>query len=492
MIQGFMTGQILQQLNSRQASLIELMPGQVFQGKVLKLFPDNLATVQLGGLTVTAHLETPLELGQRTWLQVQPGGQPVTLRVINQPGQPGQASEASMEGLAKALGAPITKESLSLLHKAVDAGIPLSAESLRSFERIIAETGADPTVEDAIMLAAKKGLPLTKETVLALRAFAGNTSLEGEMGKLFRLAQQVMAQPEGLPVDIKEGLQQLLTRIEGARNGLAQVKNSFALSSSSSSAAQPEGSPSQSVLQNGAQFSAIQAEKATEAAQNAPTPGIKQVIADFFERLGLNHEKVLGLTGGEKAIATEAENVKATLLHLLQHPKAEALPAPLREQMQQFVQQVTGQQLMMTGSAGDNAFVQVAIQLPSPGQENGENTLIQIESRKKGRGELDPDNCRLFFYLSMQNMGETMLDVSIVNKILSVTLYNNQEGLGDLVRVLRTPLERSLAEQGYRLSGLRVLSVPDSAGRESSRTSVSSLSLPPSSVAHYKGVDFRV
>lgn len=48
MIQGFMTGQTFQQLNTAQRSLVELVPGQVFQGKVLKLFPDNLATVQLG------------------------------------------------------------------------------------------------------------------------------------------------------------------------------------------------------------------------------------------------------------------------------------------------------------------------------------------------------------------------------------------------------------------------------------------------------------
>ncbi|NME97210.1 hypothetical protein [Aneurinibacillus aneurinilyticus] len=475
MIQGFMTSQILQQFNNRQASLIELMPGQVFQGKVLKLFPDNLATVQLGGLTVTARLETPLELGQRTWLQVQPGGQPVTLRVINQPGQPDQASEASMEGLAKALGAPITKESLSLLNKAVDAGIPLRAESLHAFERVVAEVGTDPSIEDAMILAAKKGFPLTKETVLALRAFAGNASLEGEMDKLSRLAQQARVQAEGLPVDIKERLHQLVARIEGVRDGLAQVKNSFVSPSPSISASQMEEPPSKSPLQK----------------QNLPASGIKQAIVDLFDRLGLNHEKALGLIGGEKAVTTEAENIKSTLLHLLQHPKAEVLPAPLREQMQQFVQQVTGQQLMMAGPAGDNAFVQVAIQLPAPGQENGENTLIQIESRKKGRGELDPDNCRMFFYLSMRNIGETMLDVSIVNKILSVTIYNNQEGFGDLVRALRASLERSLSEQGYRLSGLRVLAVPENKGGESS-TAVSSLSLPPSSVAYYKGVDFRV
>ncbi|MFT9847878.1 hypothetical protein [Aneurinibacillus sp. REN35] len=503
MIQGFMTGQIFQQLNTMQRSLVELVPGQVFQGKVLKLFPDNLATVQLGGLTVTARLETPLELGQKTWLQVQPGGQPVTLKVISQPGKPNQASEDSMEGLAKALGASVTKESLSLLQKAVEAGIPLRADSVRSFQQVSSEIGNEPEVEQAILLAAKKGLPLTKETVLSLRAFAGNANLEGEMGKLLRLIQQALEKPGMLPNDMKESLQGLITKAEGVRDALAQAKQMLVpiqpnLQGSALTQTESPSIPASSSQHNG-QLSSLSAnigqpnagvgeEMHQAAASNGSVQGIKQALTELFEKLGLSHEKSIAqLSSDQPAV----ETAKSSLLQLLQHAKADLLPAQLREHMQQIVHQLTGQQLMMSGDTGSGAFVQVALQLPMPGQEDGENALIQIESRKQGDGEVDPENCRLFFYLSMQHMGETMLDVAIVNRILSVTLYNEKEGVEELVRALRPSLEENLAEQGYRLSGLRVLDVTENR-KETAAKPMSSLQPPSSSLVHYKGVDFRV
>jgi predicted DNA-binding ribbon-helix-helix protein len=493
MIQGFMMNQIFQQLNKMQSSSIELVPGQVLQGKVLKLFPDNLATVQLGGLTVTARLETPLELGQRTWLQVQPGGQPVTLKVISQPDKSNQASEAGVEGLAKALGAPVTKESLSLLQKAVDEGIPLRSDSLRLLQQIAAETGNDQATQEALLLAVKKGLPLTKETVLALRTFAENANIEKGMEELVRSVRHTLGQPELLPPDMKKSLEQLLTRIDSARSTLEQMKNMLLSSETAYSniqhnkSGQPGILPGRQVTQ-----SDLQMDGTENVFSNTP-PNMKQVITELFERLGLTHERNLTQMTGENAAAikNETENVKSVLLQLLQHPEADRLPVPLREQMQQFVQQVTGQQLMAVSTSGDAAFLQIVLQIPLPGQENSENAFIQVESRRNSRGELDPDNCRLFFYLFMRNIGETMLDVSIVNKILSINLYNDQEGLSNLVSALRVPLEENLREQGYRLSGLRVLSMPEER-QEDTRRPISSLSLPSFSLAHYKGVDFRV
>jgi hypothetical protein len=471
MIQSLITGQMWQQIRQIQPSLVELTPGQVFQGKVLKLFPDNLATVQLGGLTVTARLETPLELGQRTWLQVQPGGQPVTLKVINQPGKPNQASESSMEGLTKALGLPVTKETVSFLQKAVDAGIPLRSDSLRAFQQLVQEVSSDPTTEEAVLLALKKELPLTKETVLALRTFAGNAHLGEGLERLVQTVRAVLAEPDSVPPSLKEPLQQVIGRIDVARGALAQATQAFTVPLTEEAV-----SPNQQRLSTSGPDRSLD---------------IKQMMTELFQRLGVQHERSLAqAAAGEMALAAgNEENVKAALLQVLQHPEADTLPAPLKEHMQQMVHQLTGQQLMLAGNQIDSAFMQIALQLPFPGKENGENAFIQIESRKRGQGGIDPENCRLFFYLSMENIGETMLDVSIVNKILSIQLYNNDEHLAGLVRALRVPLEQNLAEQGYRLSNLRVSPLP---AQQKNKKPSPSFTLSSSSLVNYKGVDFRV
>ncbi|BAU27581.1 hypothetical protein DFP93_102170 [Aneurinibacillus soli] len=490
MIQNMLIGQMLDQIQQVRSSVIELKSGQVFSGKVLKLFPDNMATVQLGGLTVTARLETPLELGQRTWLQVQPGGQPVTLKVINQPGQPNVAADPGLEGLARGLGASVNEENMKLLKTLVDQNVPLKADSLRAFQQVMSEAGNNQETLDAALLAFKKGLPVTKETVLSLRAFVANTSIGSSLTGLADSLEQAVQQPQSLlSPSLKQAVEQALPALRSTRAVLEQTAE--ILAGNRGEAADTD------------EHTAWQSTRPQTDASAAKT-----IVMELFDRLGLRHERELAssqLAMPSASINTENEsqqavsqNVKAALLHLLQHEDAQLLPQGVREQVQLAIHQLTGQQLM-TANAPDSAFVQVALQLPMPGNPDGENALIQVESRRKRNGELDPDNCRLFFYLSMQNMGETMLDVSVVNRILSVHLYNDGEQIPEMVSALRGPLEARLAEQGYRLSSIRVSPIPDEgvASTASSEPTASQgkskpFATPPSSLANYKGVDFRI
>ncbi|MED0674634.1 hypothetical protein ABEV55_07225 [Aneurinibacillus thermoaerophilus] len=490
MIQSFVLNHVFQQMQRTQLSAVELVPGQVFQGKVLKLFPNNMAMVQLGGMTVTARLETPLELGQRTWLQVQPGGGPISLKVISQPEKQNQATEASMEGLAKGLGVPLTKEWLAFLQKALDARIPLSGGSLRAVMQAIREVGGGTTAEDAALFAMQKALPITKETILALRSFAGNSNLEAGMKNLLQNMHDLLTRPESIAAGIKEPLQQAAGQLAAARVILAQVQEKLV-----SSPTKFEGQV-QRTISSIEQPALLLQESGDESVSKAPLAastqgGIKRLMIELFERLGFFHERALAQAIDREAQdwGKQAGSVKGSLLQLLQHPEAKALPAPLREQMQQLVQQLTGQQLMMAGVQEDVSFVQVALQLPLPGGKHEENALIQIESRKKGPGQLDPENCRLFFYLTMQNIGETTLDVSVVNKIVSIYLYNNWKELPALVNVLRDSLEKNLAAQGYRLSLLRVMTLPE---RQNDRSQSAAHGFLSSNLTHYQGVDVRV
>lgn len=488
MIQNMLIGQMLDQIQQVRSSVIELKSGQVFSGKVLKLFPDNMATVQLGGLTVTARLETPLELGQRTWLQVQPGGQPVTLKVINQPGQPNVAADPGLEGLARGLGASVTEENMKLLKTLVDQNVPLKADALRAFQQVMREVGNNQETLDAALLAVKKGLPVTKETVLSLRAFVGNTSIGSSLTNLADSLEQAAQQPRDFPPSLRQAVEQTLPALRSARTALEQTAGMLA--------GNREGADTDG-------YTAGQTNR-----PQADVSAAKAVVTELFDRLGLRHERELtssqlpmpsaSLRAESEPQQAVSQNVKAALLHLLQHEDAQMLSQGVREQMQQVVHQLTGQQLM-TANTNESAFVQVSLQLPMPGNPDGENALVQVESRRKGNGELDPDNCRLFFYLSMQNMGETMLDVSVVNRILSVHLYNDEEKTAEMVRMLRGPLEVRLAEQGYRLSSIRVSPIPDEGAVGTSNSEPTApqgkarpFASPPSSLANYKGVDFRI
>jgi hypothetical protein len=500
-IVNYLMGQTASPVNVPQ---IELQPGQIFRGTVLKLFPDNLATVQLGGLTVTARLETALELGQKTWLQVQPGGNPVTLKVISQPGKSAEAADPSIEGLAKAIGSQVSKEGLSLLQRALDEKIPLRPESMRLLQDVIREAGGDKETIDAALLVFKKGLPVTKDTVLSVRAFYGSQNMETGLAKLTETLQQALADPKkDMPLVFRDQLKQLVMQLGGAK--AAAERWTSMLSFSAPGPAQDPANylpdKAQTTLPAQQAGRSEETDEIPDLAKNAADIDIaqqaggkaKNAVLELFNRLGLQHERQIlgGATAVNQADTVRMESVKSALLQVLQSPDVNVLHQGSREQLEHMVQQLTGQQLMLAGD-NNSAFMQVAMQLPIPGQKEGENALIQIESRKKAQGELDPDNCRLFFYLSMQNIGETMLDVSIVNKILSVSLYNNQQELPAIVQALRSLLEAKLDEQGYRLSGMRVLPLPSQESAAGKPTAGVPYPASSSSLVNYKGVDLRI
>src|SRR5699024_5292306 len=50
---------------------IQLRNGQIVQGKILKLFPNNRAQIQIGSQTLVAEITTALEVGNKYFFQVQ-------------------------------------------------------------------------------------------------------------------------------------------------------------------------------------------------------------------------------------------------------------------------------------------------------------------------------------------------------------------------------------------------------------------------------------
>jgi hypothetical protein len=57
-------------------------PGQILNGKIIKLFPNGMASLQVGSQKMVAQLEASLDVQHRYWFQVQPGDGKVKLKVI--------------------------------------------------------------------------------------------------------------------------------------------------------------------------------------------------------------------------------------------------------------------------------------------------------------------------------------------------------------------------------------------------------------------------
>ncbi|WP_134684390.1 hypothetical protein [Brevibacillus migulae] len=665
---------LLNRTNVQAPKQIELTPGQIFKGTVLKLHPDQMATVQIGGIQVNAKLETNLEAGQKAWLQVQPSSGVVTLKVLQGDAAPQESKDASFQQLMSSLGLADTPENNAIVRALVKQNLPVNKEILQAFGQIAKELGAGDATIDAFMLAMRRSLPLTQDVVRSLQAFLSKQTITDAVDGFLAEAEAFMQEGnrQGAPhgtvsqqagVPLKETLQALKDKLVSlplpidtgasaeSENALATGKERQAqptvpnpapsngkqgtmpipvstnqtqptatgesnkvtnaataapdgdiVLASQTNQKQPSGSaPASNPLSNtidGGHTEAagglpeeqpsapkmLQAnrndqpiEKQPPISTNDGKPGVSvradhqqdakqprveaaipdrsdakaidqtgeatprilrggqesvrpevplssspnrveqaekpvlglpddsrnvpkesttsnnghtsmnkaDLIKELFQRLGVTHERdVAGVIKGDPQTQARLENVKSMLLQISQAP-AGSIPGTLRDAADTLLQQVTGQQLMMV-QPPNQAISQVVMQIPFRTPDGDDTAYVQVEAKKREGGDLDPDNCRLFFNLDLEQLGITMIDVAIVNRIVNVQIFNDQPWLEPIVQQARETFSAQLHETGYLLSNMRVQPIPEARGSLPAQSSKASL------LSAYKGVDIRV
>ncbi|MCQ6557937.1 hypothetical protein [Paenibacillus mendelii] len=186
-----------------------------------------------------------------------------------------------------------------------------------------------------------------------------------------------------------------------------------------------------------------------------------------------------------------ADTLKSVLMSLA---ASDDIPPSLKETAQQLVQQITGQQLMLSQERNGSPFTHVTMFIPMQGPDGGQTASVHIQTRRGSKGELDPDNCRLLFDLTMKSLGSTIVDVQVVDKIVSLNLWNNHPAMPELMESSRVEMTEALRQAGYQLLTLRSTPLPDreAAGSTAAQTAVHGGAPAEWSAKPYKGVDFRV
>ncbi|MEI7027352.1 hypothetical protein [Paenibacillus sp. y28] len=139
---------------------------------------------------------------------------------------------------------------------------------------------------------------------------------------------------------------------------------------------------------------------------------------------------------------------------LLQLQASDDLPTSFKEQVQSSLQQITGQQLLQGGDRSA-MFSHVTLFLPITQPDGSQTAAVHIQSRKGKRGELDAGNCRLLFDLRMNAIGDTLVDVQVVNKMVSLSIHNDHPVLAELMDNFRPEMTEGLARIGYQFLSLK-------------------------------------
>lgn len=194
--------------------------------------------------------------------------------------------------------------------------------------------------------------------------------------------------------------------------------------------------------------------------------------------------------------AKMADSLKSVLMQLSQ---SQDIPPSMKDTVQQAIQQITGQQLMLN-SDRSSMFTHITMFVPLLNANGEQTAAIHIQSRKGKKGELDAQNCRLVFDLRMKALGDTMVDVKVVDRIVSLQVMNDQPFLHDLLDSYRDEISSSLAGVGYQFISLKCSPYPEKGLGSDDSTAPSKLSetaLPTRLLnlygnKQYKGMDVRV
>ncbi|MBW4083223.1 hypothetical protein [Paenibacillus sp. S150] len=235
----------------------------------------------------------------------------------------------------------------------------------------------------------------------------------------------------------------------------------------------------------------------------AAAPDTESWVGRLLKLLGAEHEQQAVRGGGNAAAEARAsalpqagaagggdaaaDTLKGVLLQVLGSSEA---PPAVREAAGQLVQQLTGQQLLLNTDR-TAPFAQVTLFLPLRGPDGQETASVHIQSRRGRKGELDAANCRLWFDLDMKQLGQTLVDVQVVDRIVSLKLHNDTPWVLELLEERKDEIEAAVESIGYQLLSLRTepLPQPNAASASIAGSAGKLADYVPDS---YKGVDYRI
>jgi hypothetical protein len=160
-----------------------LTTGQLFQGRITKLFPNHVASLSLNGMKLTARLEAALTVGQRYWFEVKDGKGIPRLKVLDDNSvRHRDGAMLFSERLVQQLGLPQSKGIESFVQQLANKQIPFSKAALSRGIDVLGQLNQLNERGFAILTSMlERQIPISKDTFLALQASDRHLSLTQQL-----------------------------------------------------------------------------------------------------------------------------------------------------------------------------------------------------------------------------------------------------------------------------------------------------------------------
>ncbi|MFJ8063839.1 hypothetical protein ACIQYS_04335 [Psychrobacillus sp. NPDC096426] len=174
----------------------------------------------------------------------------------------------------------------------------------------------------------------------------------------------------------------------------------------------------------------------------------EHAMKEVLKSLGFSYEAKLG--NNTEEIRNIALQLKPQLVELIQH---HSISASLRDSAEGLLGRMNGLQIL-SGENGPQH--QLLMQVPLEFLGKKMDATLEWKGRMKEDGKIDSDFARIMFYLNLETLDETIVDMQVQNRIVTITVYNDDAQLQQIANAFKTTLKDGLIAVGYTLSGLFV------------------------------------
>lgn len=173
---------------------------------------------------------------------------------------------------------------------------------------------------------------------------------------------------------------------------------------------------------------------------------MEHALKTVLKNLGISYEATLGNKSADLHMI--AHQLKPQLHTLLQETNT---TPQMKEAAEMLMTRMNGMQL----SSGENGHQhQLIMQVPLEFFGKKMDATLQWNGRMKDNGKIDANYARVLFYLQMASMQETVIDMQVQNRVVTVTVFNENSEIQLLAEPLKVALKAGLAEKNYQLSGV--------------------------------------
>ncbi|WP_238542931.1 hypothetical protein [Lysinibacillus boronitolerans] len=166
---------------------------------------------------------------------------------------------------------------------------------------------------------------------------------------------------------------------------------------------------------------------------------MEHALKTVLKNLGISYEATLGNKSADLHMI--AHQLKPQLHTLLQETN---ITPQMKEAAEMLMTRMNGMQL----SSGENGHQhQLIMQVPLEFFGKKMDATLQWNGRMKDNGKIDANYARVLFYLQMASMQETVIDMQVQNRVVTVTVFNENSEIQSLAEPLKAALKIGLAEK---------------------------------------------